>query len=221
MPFDPGAMVTMLQAFYPVPTVANLRRASQERPDYFAGGTLFGSCGEKLLLPHGQAWDLMYDCGGLNARWQAIDVTAGGGPSDDPFALDPGPLDRLELPDATPPVPDDTFTQIVAGALRELGASDDQLQLAGTVLVEASAPTGLGDQLSAALDDAMRAAEGQQRAIDALTPEDLARAAGDAKTVTDARPGIPDDGDAVPPAQDEPIDPGPAPDIQNDRPPEA
>lgn len=211
MPFEPGAMVAMLKSFYPVVTIANLRRAQQERSEYFGGGALFGSCGEKLRLPTGQVWDLMFDCGGLNAHWQAIEPGEGGGGGDDPFSLEPGPLDVLELPEIVPPVPDGAFTQLVADAIRELGASDDILHQAGTVLVEANAPSGLGDALSAALDDAMRAQRDQQHEVESFRPEDVARAADDAHAVTDTRPGMPSDSELNPTAEVEPGDPGPPP----------
>lgn len=218
MPFDPDAMVAMLTGFYPTPTIANLRRAYTERPDYFAGGRLFGSCGEKLLLPTGRAWDLMFDCGGPRARWQAIDVTDGGSGADDPFALETGPLDPLELPDILAPVRDDAFTQLVADALRELGASDDVLHGAATTLIEAGAPSGLGDALTSALDDAVRAQRDQQHEIESFRPEDVAQAAEDGRLVTDARPGMPDDGDLDPTADVEPGDPGPPPRDDTERP---
>jgi hypothetical protein len=64
-PFDPVALLAMLQAFYPTPSGAALAQARAERPEYFAGGELFGSKGDKLRLGDGRVFDCIFAAGGL------------------------------------------------------------------------------------------------------------------------------------------------------------
>lgn len=217
MAFDPGAFVTMMVTFYPVVTIANLRRAREERPDYFGGGHLFGTCGEKLRLPTARIWDLMRDCGGRNAAWQAIDVTDGGGGGDDPFVLDRGPLDELELPPIVTEGGETVFTNLVAAALVELGGSDDVLDHAGDLIVEGGATSGLSDALQADLSEAVGARQGERQALDALNVSELLDATNDNADVAEGEPGTPDLGDDDPPAEEDPRDPGPRPRDDDDR----
>lgn len=220
VPFDPYALLAILQAFYPVPTIANLRLARAERPEYFAGGELFGSCGEKLRLPDGRVWDLMFDCGGPSARWQAIEPGPGDGGGGDGFGLDPGPLAVLEVPNLLPPTPAQDFQQIVAGALLELGAPDDALQLAGNALGASTASGGLGDALTRDLNDAAAARVSQDRALDVVRPDELLEASQGAGSAIDGEAAeYPEPGDAAPP-EIPPEDPGPPP-PDDQRPPEA
>jgi hypothetical protein len=122
-PFDPDALLAMLLAFYPTPSAAALRQARAERPDYFAGGTLIGSKGDKLRLGDGRVFDLVFASGGLpgQQRWQVIDVTNDPGSAGDPFALEAGPLTPIDSTDVWPGSPAPGFESYVAG---ELGALD-------------------------------------------------------------------------------------------------
>lgn len=135
----------MLLAFYPDVSAAALARARQERPDYFAGGTLGGSHGDKLFLPDGQIWDLIFavDGGGI-PRWQAIQASSGGGGGDDDrFPLEPGalvPLDEAQWP---VPAPVPIFEPLVAGALIELGGAAGVLDSAQVGIGEHSSPLPL------------------------------------------------------------------------------
>jgi len=73
-PFSPVALLTMLLTFYPDVSPAALVLARRERPDYFAGGALGGSHGDKLTLPDGTVWDLIYDVENETGdrHWQVI-----------------------------------------------------------------------------------------------------------------------------------------------------
>ncbi len=95
-PFDPWALLAMLLAFYPTPSAAALRQARAERPEYFAGGLIIGSKGDKLELPDGRVWDLIYAAGGLpgDQRWQVLEVTGDAG--GDGWGLEPGPLTPID-----------------------------------------------------------------------------------------------------------------------------
>jgi hypothetical protein len=114
MPFDPGALPRLLETFYPVVTPANLALARQEFPDWFGGGVLFGSKGDKLRLPDGREYDLILASGGPIAgrRWQAtlIDPTAVS--ADDVFARDEGSLTTIDE-DVWTPVHESTFTGLI------------------------------------------------------------------------------------------------------------
>jgi hypothetical protein len=94
-PFDPFALLSMLLAFYPAVSPAAFAQARRERPEYFAGGSIIGSKGDKLQLPDGRVFDCIFASGGplSGQRWQVLDVTnddgerlrrlrAGGGAAD-------------------------------------------------------------------------------------------------------------------------------------------
>jgi hypothetical protein len=95
-PFDAVALLAMLLAFYPTVNASELARARRERPEYFAGGTLLGSKGDKLRLPDGRIFDLIQNAGGLpgQQRWQVIEP----GPSvPEPWPLEAGPLTPIDV----------------------------------------------------------------------------------------------------------------------------
>lgn len=71
-PFDPGALLAVLAAFYPDVSPAALARARSDRPGVFAGGSLVGD-GSELALGDGRVFDLIGPAG-----WQVV------GHSDDP-----------------------------------------------------------------------------------------------------------------------------------------
>jgi hypothetical protein len=69
-PFDPGALLAVLGAFYPIASVDALARARAERPGVFAGGSLVGN-GSVLQLADGRQFDLI----GPNG-WQVVGHSA-------------------------------------------------------------------------------------------------------------------------------------------------
>lgn len=118
-PFDPIALVVMLNAFYPAVSAAAFARARRERPEYFAGGTIIGTGGDKLKLPDGRIFDCIFAVDGppSGRRWQALDVTNGGDGPDDPFALEPGPLPFVDEDTPIFSGGDPSFESITAGGL--------------------------------------------------------------------------------------------------------
>lgn len=158
-PFADRALLAMLLAFYPTVTAAALRQARSERPEYFAGGTIIGSKGDKLQLPDGRVFDLIANAGGLpgTQRWQVIEP----GPSaDEPWPLEPGPLTVVDEEVFTPtPGPSTTFQVLVGGAITSLGASDDVLAQGASTLADSAAAgqLALGDATD--LEDADRVVE--------------------------------------------------------------
>ena len=136
-PFDPWALLAILEAFYPEPTAASLRRARSERPEYFAGGTLIGRSGDKLQLPDGRIWDLIFGVDGPRPprRWIAIDVTDPDPNAVPGFELEPGPLEPLDEEMLLFPPHADIFTPLVAGHLEGLEGSDGVLATAATAVL--------------------------------------------------------------------------------------
>src|SRR4051812_36178944 len=116
----------MLRAFYPEVTPANFALARSVRPEYFAGGVIFGTKGDKLRLPDGRVFDCIVNAGLSVAlrSWapQLVDPTAGG--ADDPFALEEGRLTPLDEDFTLPPRDDSGFTALVAGELAALEHDD-------------------------------------------------------------------------------------------------
>jgi hypothetical protein len=169
-PFDATALLVMLLAFYPIVSGAELARARRERPEYFAGGALVGSKGDKLQLPDGRVFDLIYAAGGLAGaqRWQVITA----GPSvDDPFPLEPGPLTPIDLETVPPaPAPGPSFETLVGGELATLAGADAALGAARSVLVEGAAAADLVAADGAQLDDAGATIDeiGRTRSAEAL-----------------------------------------------------
>jgi len=204
-PFDPIALLAMLQAFYPVVGPAALARARRERPDYFAGGELVGSSGDKLRLLDGRIFDLIFDVLGPNTRWQAIEVGAGPGAPDvdDPFALEAGPLVPIDLsawPDTpAPPV----FTPLVAGAIQELGASGTILDDASSTIAAHSSPAAFEDAFGRTIEPAATQLAAEGYALDQADPSDVLVQTAAQSSAIDAEAGVYDE---PPPAV---IDPGP------------
>lgn len=123
-PFDPVALVVMLETFYPRVTRANLERAYEERREYFGGGRLIGRLSDALLLPDARIFDIVFAAWTPRSKWQALDVTHAEPSEPDEFALEPGPLeyvdvDRVFVRDGT-----ETFEAAAGAALVELGASE-------------------------------------------------------------------------------------------------
>lgn len=139
-PFDGVALVAMLVTFYPVVSPAQLRLARNERPEYFSGGKVIGSKGDKLELPDGRVFDLIFAAGGppSGMRWQCIE--AGPGDGGDPWPLEPGPLTPIDEPAPIGTTGDTTFQQLMGGALEELGFPDVTLAAAAQTVSELTPP---------------------------------------------------------------------------------
>lgn len=156
-PFDQAALLGMLLAFYPVVSVANLRTARQERPDYFGGGTLGGTSGEKLFLPDGRIFDLIFAVEDpTRRRWQVIDVTAGGD-EPNPFPLEPGPLEPLDADLFPEPTPQPLFEALVGDGIRELWDAEGVAGDAETRFAEASS----SEDFEASYDNDVEPARGR------------------------------------------------------------
>lgn len=172
-PFDAGALLVMLQSFYPVVSGSELARARRERPEYFASGALFGSHGDKLLLPDGRVFDCIFAAGGLpgTQRWQVIEP----GPSvDEPYPLEPGPLTPLDLEGAGAPSSDPTaFQALVGGALAELAGETGVLDTAHSTLSGAADAGDRADAGGSELGDVAGAVDEVARAQSADALADI------------------------------------------------
>lgn len=172
-PFDPVALVVMLSTFYPSVTLTSLQRAFRERPDYFAGGHLFGRLSDVLVLPDGRAFDIVYAAWTAASRWTAIYLDPNATPGEDPFPLDPGPLVELDV-DATVPEPSDPiFESLVAPHVAELHAADGHIGIAALTIAEGGAGAELGDTLGAELAEAQGQHYMHSRALEGELPGEL------------------------------------------------
>lgn len=185
-PFSPAALVVMLVTFYPDVSAAALVRARLERPEYFAGGVLGGSHGDKMSLPDGSGWDLIYDVENAtgNRHWQCIpaggDATAG----DPTFALEPGPLVPIDQAQWPAPSPQAVFLPIVADAFSDLTGVDALLASAASTMAEASSSAAFDAAVSGAIGDGDAARAGELEAARGATPDDvLAQTTGSGGTI--------------------------------------
>lgn len=171
-PFDPIALLAMLQAFYPIVGPAALARARRERPDYFSAGEIIGTSGDKLRLPDGRIFDLIFDVNGPFTRWQAIEVGTGpGGPDvDDPFALEAGPIVPIDLSAWEPTASVPVFQTLVAGHLAALGASEDILGHAAADVARSGDPGPIQDAWARTMDPAIERLAAEGFALDAADP---------------------------------------------------
>lgn len=209
-PFDPAALVAMLMAFYPVVTPANLARARQERAEYFHGGTLFGSKGDKLRLPDGREFDCIANAGlPVGQRfWYCglIDPAEAGNP--DGFELEPGALEPVDEEMVLFPADRDRFEALVAGELADLTGADDVLRGAGDAIVAIDVAGHLEGSYAEHVEPAAAAHANMRAALDLDDPADIIAA-------TNAHDGIIDAADVefnepLPADLAEP-EPGPAP----------
>jgi hypothetical protein len=218
-PFDPWALLAMLLAFYPTPSAAALRQARAERPEYFAGGTIIGSKGDKLQLPDARVFDLIFAAGGLpgDQRWQVIDVTGDAG--GDEWPLEPGPLTPID-PSTFPASGGDSALETLWGETwAALGNPDAGIGRALTEIGSIADATPMVNSYYADVGAAAGAVDDQLASLHVLDPADLIDATqGEAYTIDGAREEIvnpadePDDVNApdpgVPP-HEEPPSPGP------------
>lgn len=174
-PFDPTALLVMLLTFYPVVTPANLQRARTERPEYFSGGILFGSKGDKLRLPDRREWDLIVASGGpvSGRRWQVLFIDPNAPVVDDPFALEDGPLTPIDEQATLPPLEDHTFELLAAQHLEELGAVDGQLHRAAQTIIESDGATRIDAAYEQHIVPARAFHDATRRALDTIDPADV------------------------------------------------
>jgi len=187
-PFDPWALLAMLNAFYPIVSVANLQRARQERPEYFAGGRLGGSKGEKLFLPDGRVWDLIYAAGGPASamRWTIQDVTDAAPGAPDPFPLEDGPLAPLDETIVFPMPGGGSFVSLVAGELEAFGDSDGMLARAAVDATEGAGRVNIEPAFSRLVGPAHEHHHAMRQALDNDDPAEELEAAGLTRDTIDA-----------------------------------
>lgn len=198
-PFNPTALLVMLLTFYPIVSPAELARARRERPDAFAGGVLGGSHGDKMTLPDGRVWDLIYDVENATGRrhWQVIQPGDGGG-GDPLFPLEPGPLTPIDEAQWPRPTPDLVFLPLVAGALAELAGDGPLLDTAQLRISEHASPAALEAVFGATIGPAAGGLDEQLRLMYLATPDDVLQTtqshggAIDANTHTYDEPVAPD-----------------------------
>lgn len=219
-PFDPIALLAMLLAFYPAVSSEALARARAERPDYFAGGTLTGSHGDKMVLPDGRGFDLIFDVenAGGNRHWQVIESGGPGGEAPSPWPLEPGPLTPIDGTRFPAPAPLSVFAPLVAAALDELGDPDTGLHLVVDAITRASSPADLESSYAATIAGADGIIVGQHSMLNGIDPSDIVRnhdALGGTIDVHDH-----DYDEPIPPDPPGVPDPGPAPGPDVPQPPD-
>lgn len=217
-PFDPIALLAMLLTFYPIVSVAELQRARRERPEYFAGGTLGGSKGEKLFLSDGRVFDLIYAAGGLphQMRWTVQDVTDEAPGRPNPWPLEDGPLRPIDDGVIVVPPAAYGFESLVAGELAALGASEALLDRAAVDAAEASARVNIGPAFDRLVGPAHDHHAAMRRALELDDPAAELEAAGLTRGTIDS--AITEYDEPLPPELDE-RDPGDPPRDDEDGPP--
>lgn len=207
-PFDPAALVAMLLAFYPAVSVAALVRARRERPEYFAAGELFGTHGEKLRLPDGRIFDLIFDVDGPRRRWQAVDVTGEVPGGSESFPLEPGPLEPIDVETVLPPPLEPVFAALVAGYLGDVQRAAGAIGVAAGDIVAAGNGEDVDGFYGESAGAGEYALEGHLRGFVDLDPSDVIRNTGGLTgVIDDARDDYPDPETTAPPNIN--VEPGP------------
>lgn len=216
-PFDAVALLAMLLAFYPIVSSVELARARRERPEYFAGGTLIGSKGDKLRLPDLRIFDLIQNAGGLpgQQRWQVIEP----GPSvAEPWPLEPGPLTPIDVEGTRPSPPGgDTFESLVSTHLAELDGSDRVLDVARSDLA-GGADRAREIENDRALDDGAAVVDEIHRSSAGTEIAEIADASNGQAGAIDSTDNDYDEAPPDPKIPDNP-EPVPYPDTSNNPPP--
>lgn len=220
-PFDPVALLAMLLAFYPIPSPAALVQARRDRPEYFAGGVLIGRSGDKMQLPDGRIWDLIFAVEGPfpPRRWIAIDVTDAVPGDGDGFELEPGPLTPIDEAMVIFGPDPQTFEALVAGELAALGASDTVLHRAAQDIIESGGGRELEDEYERTIVPAHQAHLGTRAALDRDDPLDELEAAHDHGHIINATSGEYDDDPPPDLVEEDPGDPPGDDDGEDGRPP--
>jgi hypothetical protein len=171
-PFDGVALLAMLIAFYPIVGPAALLRARAERPEYFAGGEIRGTEGDKLWLGDGRKFDLILRVNTPGQAWQVLELFGvdGAAAPDDPFQLEAGPLTPFDLSAFVRPPREDVFAPLVADAIGELAGVDGALHLAHTTLSDAADPAALDALDADGAGDLDSAIEQGHRLLDDADP---------------------------------------------------
>jgi hypothetical protein len=214
-PFDPIALLVMLLAFYPAVSAAAFAQARVERPEYFSGGVIFGSKGDKLRLPDGRAFDCIIAAGGpaSGRHWSVSLIVEDPNAEPDIFALGDGPIAPLDELDTVPAPSLDTFASLVAGELAALDGADTVLDSAATAVAEFDGGADLEDASAQLLDPAAVHHAATRAALDHDDPAEELESAGLTRDTIDARLSEYDD---PPPDEAPEIDPGenpPPPDV--------
>lgn len=220
-PFDPAALLAMLLAFYPVVSAAAFSQARAERPEYFAGGVIFGSKGDKLRLPDGRQFDCIKAAGGpaSGRRWTCslIDPTAPGEP--DPFPLEDGPLVPADEDAAIGPALTWDLESRWASEMGALAGTDGVLATAATAAAEFPGAADLEDSYARTIEPAAAAHVAIRQALDGDDPSDELGAIDDhgniiAATepdyIEDPTPDIAEPDPGTPPKYDDPDNPPPS-----------
>ncbi|HEY3042610.1 MAG TPA: hypothetical protein VGJ39_01200 [Vicinamibacterales bacterium] len=191
-PFDPIALLVMLQTFYPIVGPAAFERARRERPEYFSGGTIIGTGRDKVQLPDGRIFDCIFNVGGIDQRWQVLEIPPGAGPGGpaDPFALDEGPLTPIDESAFPEPAPMPFFEPLVVQSLVDLGYAGPALDGAHAQLTDAGAPGDLDAWLGGELGTGAGVLDQQLRAVDAFVPADVVAQTAGQSRATDAHEGL-------------------------------
>lgn len=217
-PFDPIALLAMLVAFYPIVGPAALLQARAERPDYFASGEIRGTKGDKLWLPDGRKFDLIFATGSPSQHWQVLDVTIGdgGAAAGDVFALEAGPLEPIDESAWPTPSPAPVFVPLVADALHQMVGADARLVTMHTTLADAASPNALEAVYADTIAGADGALRGSRWLLDQADPTDvLATTQGHGGAIDTNAAQF----DETPPDDMPPVnDPGPQPPIENQNP---
>jgi hypothetical protein len=221
-PFDPFALVAMLSAFYPVVTPANFARARAERPEYFAGGFIMGSKGDKLTLPDGRVFDCIFAAGApvTERRWICIDVTNEKGGPVDAFPLEPGPLVPLDEAIVIFGDGGTDFAGLVGGHLADFGGSEGLLDRAAHDVTETPIDVSIAAGYAQTIDPAGEQNAAIRAALNADNPVDVLERAEAHNGVVDSESGKYDEEappDIEAPYPGEPPDEGPS----NPPPPQA
>lgn len=209
-PFDPGALVVMLNAFYPAVSAAAFAKARAERAEYFGGGVIFGSKGDKLRLPDGREYDCIVAAGGPASarRWSCslIDPTDAG--DDDPFPLEDGPIEYADEDLVIFVGGDRSFEGIIADGLRPLDGADEVLGAAAQGAIEFNGAADLENSFGRRVEPAAGAHARIRAALENDNPADVIDATNRHDGEIDG--AREDYAEPDPPAIDEP-DPGPKP----------
>lgn len=207
-PFDPVALLVMLRTFYPQPSAAALRRARQERPEYFAGGEIVSTGQDKIRLPDGRIFDLIFDVDGVSGgpRWQVIEPGPAG--AEDPFPLEPGALVPIDIDAELPPPLEPGFEELVAGELGGLTRDAQVIETRAGELVTAGGSERVEDVYEDTAGPGESALEGHIAAYPSLDPSDVVSTTnGVGGRIPDAQSDYPDPETTAPPDMDN--DPGP------------
>jgi len=217
-PFDAIALRVMLETFYPIVTPSALRRARSERPDYFAGGVLFGTKGDKLRLADGREFDCIAGTSGPHPTWWVGLIEPGEGGGENPFPLEEGPLTPLDLETFRVPRAAPEFEALAIVHAAELGDADRQAETARGDVGSPDVLAALSGSIGEAADATWRAGDTLARELETVDPlgllEETSGTGGQVESVTgewdsDEPPPDPSLPETTTPEGSEPTNPEP------------